>query len=186
MNIIEDFRERILDNVNDLLVESLIYEWKICNQTIEIHKMRKFLIEHDPNHEDPPITPDEEALLRKTKSNMETKITLVTHPDMKKAWDNLNNRLNDDSTSENILFWESRECLMNIMLALSGGNYWEKLSPTRRKNEHTDLVDSLKNIAIKLNEIGYEDPVVGFGVEHRHNNLTIKLQNTSMEIPHEK
>jgi len=165
MKFIEDFRDRILDEVHPVLAETVTEHWVECNKMTE-----------DLNS-----NPEElEDYFTRTQAS----IVIITHPVMKKVWSKVNSFRHQDLHSDDSFFWESSNYLENILRALDGGSYWEKLTPKVRNREYQELVDSLTKVASTLEKIGYHDPVLEFIGEQLFP-LQVKFFDQLKELNHE-
>ena len=158
MDIIEDFRDRILGEVNHALADSIILKWASCNDLIARPETQKKVKRPDFS-------------IRNYRKETNTRIVLITHPDMKKVWSKANVFIHKTPDNHDALFWKSNEYVRAIISALSGGTYWEKLPPAQRCSEYDELVESLKGVAAALNKVGYHEPALGMMDEETYSDL---------------
>ena len=148
MDIIEDFRDRILGEVNHALADSIILKWASCNDLIANPETQKKVKRSDFS-------------IKNYHKETNAKIVLITHPDMKKVWSKTNVFIHKTPDNHDALFWKSNEYVRAIISAISGGTYWEKLPPAQRCSEYDELVESLKGVAAALNKVGYQESALG-------------------------
>ena len=155
MEIDEDYSDHILGEVHPLLAKALIHEWAWLNSN------RPDALLHLKVQ-----TP--KTYMNDSYAQAHARIMLITHPEMKKPWSRVNNFIYKEPYCEGNPLGKSHDYLNNIISALNGPTYWQKLPPTQRKNDYEDLVESLKKVAATLNKVGYQESALGLMDERIH------------------
>ena len=160
-NNIEDYSERILDEV-----DKSFGAWQIE----QFHNYNKIFKKHQESPEDYL----EVFLTRRYREDLQT-ITLLTHPDMAKAWKSINTRIyrKDSCTDERV--FQLGLYMTGIMRCLSGGSYWETITPSAREHEYGELIESLKEVAQDLERVEFRDPALGLMDKEMYSWLQFKV-----------
>jgi len=158
MEIDEDYSDHILGEVHPLLAKALIHEWAWLNSN-RPDALLNLKVQ----------TP--KTYMNDSYAQAHARIMLITHPEMKKPWSRVNNFIYKEPYCEGNPLGKSHDYLNNIISALNGPTYWQKLPPTQRKNEYEDLAESLKKVAATLNKVGYHEPALGMMDEETYSDL---------------
>jgi hypothetical protein len=171
MDIIKDFRHKTLTSVSDILTETLSMDREGCNQKIE-----------DLNSHPEKLEDEELRFLYAHYTRTQQSIIAITEPQMNKVWLKVANLLLNESDDKMDFFMKQRGYLNNILSALSGGSYWEKLPQAQRNKEYDELVKSLKDVAATLNKVDYLEPALGFMDDRKYSDLQFNLFDTWIEF----
>ena len=154
MQIIDDFRQKILNIVNNGVVEDTVWLWQMVNGWLEIPNRFQIIKGiHVPIYKSDTQAINNYPILK-------VKIILITHPEMRSVWKSINKQMqkkmhdNEDWILDGLLTY-----MDEIYSAVTGRSYWETLRPAQRDKEYNDLIYSLKEVAERLSKVGCHDTV---------------------------
>ena len=116
--------------------------------------------------------PDTAPMTLNLSNDLVRSAILITHPHMDAVWRRINNhnkkRINVQkkglaSQSETGLselsepYMFAHDYYLIILHALCEPNYWEKLSPSKRKTEYNELISDLQKTSTTLLKVGFRD-----------------------------
>ena len=166
MDIIDDFKDDILECVNEGLIDSVTADWEAYNMRVAE------LMEHPEKMKAQGVTQD---FIDGYYTRTNTGIVLITHPDMETVWRRINKRIYKEHCTYYGFFFKFTNYISDILTALTGGGYWQKLPPSQRNSEYEELVFSLKKIANTLSKIDYHEPALGLMDDRKYPELQFKL-----------
>ena len=154
MEIIDDFREKVLDIVNKGVVEETLWSWKMVNGWLEMPNRFQIIKGiHVPIYKSDTHAINNYPILK-------VNIILITHPEMVPVWKSINKqvqkKMHDD---EDHISNELLKYMDEVYLAVTDRSYWEMLKPAQRDKEYNELIFSLKEVAERLNKVGCHDTV---------------------------